>query len=116
MKKEGTGDPRSPDIALGANVKVRELYFEDVPDPAVRFRGNSRRNSVWESRRENLPDEVREGVVYRDVGVRLRIASEVIGSDPDPSNGPDRERENADQGRQRQKTGTQETTTKKEKK
>lgn len=116
MKKEGTGDPKSPDIALGANVKMRELYFERAPDPEVRFRGNTRRNSVWESRRENLPEEVQEGVVYRDAGVRLRIASEVIGSDPDPSNGPDTQRENADQGRQRQKTAKQETETKKEKK
>ncbi len=116
MKREGTGDPRAPDIAFSANVKMRELYFEDVPDPEVRFRGNTERNSVWESRRENLPDGVREGVVYRDAGIRLRIASEVAGSDPDPSNGPDNEGENADQERRRQKTGQQETETKKEKK
>jgi len=115
MKKEGTGYPRAPDIALSANVKMRELYFEEVPDPQVRFRGNTERNSVWEGRRENLPDEVREGVVYRNARVRLRIASEVAGSGPDPSNGPDKEGENRKQERRRQNAGHQETETKKEK-
>ena len=82
MKKEGTGKPRSPDNALDAAVRARELCFEDAPDPEVRFRGSTRRNSVWGSRRENLPDRVREGVVYRDAEVRLRIASEITGGDP----------------------------------
>ena len=68
MKKEGTGKPANPDIALDAGVKMGELCFEKVPDPEVDFRGNTRRNSVWKSRRENLPDEVQEGVTYRDAG------------------------------------------------
>jgi hypothetical protein len=116
MKKEGTGDPRAPDITFSANVKMRELYFEDVPDPEVGFRGNTRRNSVWESKRRNLPDEVEEGVVYRDAGVRVRIATEVAEDDPDSLKRPDKERENAHQERRRQNTGQQETQTKKEKK
>jgi hypothetical protein len=37
---------------------------------------------VWKSKRENLPDEVQEGVIYRNAGVRLRIASEIVNSDP----------------------------------
>ena len=56
MKKEGTGKPRNPDIAIGAAVEMRELRFEKVPDPEVRFRGNTARNSVWKSRRANLPE------------------------------------------------------------
>ena len=82
MKKEGTGEPRSPDIALDADVRTRELYFEEAPEPKVRFRGNTRRNSMWGSRRENLPDEVWEGVAYRAARVRLRIATEIVNSDP----------------------------------
>lgn len=78
MKKEGTGEPQNPDIALNADVRMRELYFDRAPDPGVRFQGNTERNSVWASRRENLPDEVQEGVIYRNAGVRLRIASEVV--------------------------------------
>ena len=92
MKKEGTGQPRSPDIALDADVRTRELYFEEAPEPEVRFRGNTRRNSVWESRRENLPDEVQEGVAYRNARVRLRIATEIVNSDPGFRNSSDKER------------------------
>lgn len=77
MKKEGTGAPRNPDIGLTANVKVRELYFDEVPNTEVRFRGNTRRNSVSKTERENLPEEVREEVTYRDFNIRLRIASEI---------------------------------------
>jgi hypothetical protein len=89
MKKEGTGKPRNPDIAIDAGVEMRELRFEKVPDPEVNFRGNTRRNSVWTSRRTNLPDEVEEGVVYRDAGIRLRIATEVVENPSDHRNSSD---------------------------
>lgn len=92
MKKEGTGEPQNPDIALNAHVRARELHFEEVPDPEVYFRGNTARNSVWESRRENLPDEVQEGVVYRNARVRLRIATEIVNSDPNFWSKSDKER------------------------
>ena len=92
MKKEGTGEPRDPDIALDASVRMRELRFEKVPDPEVHFRGNTGRNSVWTSRRRNLPDQVRESVVYRDAGVRLRIATEIVESSSGPWNSSDHER------------------------
>jgi hypothetical protein len=86
MKKEGTGKPRNPDIAIDASVEMRELRFEKVPDPEVNFRGNTRRNSVWTSRRTNLPDEVEEDVVYRDAGIKLRIATEVVRRPSDSEN------------------------------
>jgi hypothetical protein len=82
VKKEGTGKPQDPAIALDADVRMRELRFEEAPDPEVRFLGNTGRNSVWGSRRENLPVEVQEGVVYRNTRVRLRIASEIVDKDP----------------------------------
>lgn len=115
MKKEGTGEPLTPDIALDADVKMRALSFEEAPNPEVRFRGNTGRNSVWKSRRENLPDEVQEGVVYRDAEVRLRIATEVVGGEPDVLNSSDEEREKTSQQRRRQRTVGQETETKEEK-
>lgn len=83
MKKEGTGKPRNPDIAFDASVRMRELHFEKAPNPEVSFWGNTRRNSAWQSERENLPEEVDEGVLYRGAGVRLRIASEIVNSGPD---------------------------------
>ena len=92
MKKEGTGKPRNPDIAIDAGVEMRELRFEKVPDPEVNFRGNTRRNSVWTSRRTNLPDEVEEGVVYRDAAIKLRIATEVVENPSDSGNSSEHER------------------------
>jgi hypothetical protein len=86
MKKEGTGRPRDPDIAIDAGVQMRELRFEKVPDPEVRFRGNTERNSVWTSRRTNLPDEIEEDVVYREAGIKLRIATEVVRRPSDSGN------------------------------
>jgi hypothetical protein len=91
MKKEGTGKPENPDISLDAEVRMRELCLDSAPNPEVRFRGNTERNSVWGSRRENLPDEVREGVVYRDAEVRLRIATEMVNGDPGCWNNSDSE-------------------------
>ncbi len=82
VKKEGTGKPQNPDIALDADVRMRELHFEEVPNSEVDFRGNTGRTSVWKSRRENLPNEVREGVIYRNARVRLRIATEIVNGDP----------------------------------
>lgn len=116
MKKEGTGKPRNPDIAFDAAVRMRELYFEEMPNPEVRFRGSTRRNSVWESRRENLPDEVQEGVVYRNAGVRLRIASEMVDGEPDLMNSLNKERERTSLEHRGQKTGEQETDGKEEEK
>ena len=92
MKKEGTGKPQDPDIALDADVRMRELRFEKVPDPVVRFWGNTPRNSVWTSRRVNLPDEVREGVSYRDAGIRLRVATEVVENPSEHENSSERRR------------------------
>jgi hypothetical protein len=103
MKKEGTGNPQNPDIAFDAEVRMEELRFEEVPDPEVRFRGNTMRNSVWRSSRENLPDRVREGVVYRNAGVRLRIASEIIVSDSAFQNTLDKVRVNVDLEHQERK-------------
>jgi|SRR5215210_4723315 len=92
MKKQGTGKPQNPDIAINAGVRMRELSFQKVPDPEVYFRGNTGRNSVWTSRRANLPEEVEEGVVYRDAGVRLRIATEIVENPSDQGNSSDHRR------------------------
>ena len=64
-----------PDLSLTAHVTARELRFTKVPNPTVEFPGRPERATVWEADRENLPREVRPGVTYRNVGVRLRITS-----------------------------------------
>ncbi len=98
MRKEGTGKPQNPDIALDAYVRMGELHFEEVPEPEVFFRGNTMRNSVWESRRESLPDEVQDGVFYRNARVRLRIATEIVNSDHGFWNSSDEEGVQTDLG------------------
>jgi hypothetical protein len=65
----------------------------------VNFRGSTGRTSVWESRRDNLPDEVREGVIYRNAGVRLRIATEIVNSDPGFWYNSEQEREKQNKGK-----------------
>lgn len=109
VKKEGTGKPQNPDISLDVDVRARELYFEEVPETEVRFRGNTKRNSVWRSKRENLPHEVQEGIVYRNARVRLQIASEIVNSDPDFQNSSYKERVDTNTEDSEQKTGEQES-------
>jgi hypothetical protein len=75
--------PENPDIELTADVKARELRFEEVPETEVRFPGYPERESASGTDRENLPDEVEPGVTYRDPRVRLRIASKLAAADRD---------------------------------
>jgi hypothetical protein len=65
----------SADLSITARITARELRFEKVPNPRVEFSGRPRRETVWRAERENLPEEVRPGVTYRDIGIRLRITS-----------------------------------------
>jgi hypothetical protein len=74
----------TPDIEFTANVRAREMRFDEVPETEVSFRGQPERASVSDTERENLPEKVRRGVAYRNFSLRLRIATELIESEPDP--------------------------------
>jgi hypothetical protein len=63
------------DIVITATIQAKELRFEIVPTPTVEFPGTKEKQTVWEADRENLPPQVQPGVVYRDIGIRLRIYS-----------------------------------------
>jgi hypothetical protein len=65
--------PENPDIELTADVKTRELRFEEVPETEVR--------PPAQTERENLPEEVEPDVTYRNPGIRLRIASALADAD-----------------------------------
>jgi hypothetical protein len=67
-----------PDISLTANVKARELRFDEVPKAEVRFWGDPKRVSVSGTERKNLPESVQRGVRYRNVKVQLRAATELM--------------------------------------
>lgn len=68
-------DEKNSDLVITANVRAKELKFEIVPTPTVTFPGNKERQTVWEADRTNLPEKVEPGVIYRDIGIRLRIYS-----------------------------------------
>jgi pyruvate/2-oxoglutarate dehydrogenase complex dihydrolipoamide acyltransferase (E2) component len=82
--QNAAGRVGTPDIEFSANVKARELRFEEVPETEVRFWGQPERNSVSANERKNLPEEVQQGVTYRDVSVRSRIASELVAIEEEP--------------------------------
>jgi hypothetical protein len=68
-------DEKNSDLVITATVRAKELKFETVPTPKVDFPGTQPRQTVWEADRTNLPPKVEPGVVYRDIGIRLRIYS-----------------------------------------
>jgi hypothetical protein len=65
----------SADLVITANVTARELKFEVVPNPDVKFTGQPERQTVWKAERQNLPAQVQPGVTYRNIGIRLKIVS-----------------------------------------
>ncbi len=86
--------PDKPDIELTADVKARELRFEEVPETEVRFPGSPERESASGTDRENLPEEVEPGVTYHDPRVRLRIATALATAEEERgNNGPERPEE-----------------------
>ena len=66
-----------PDVELTAEVASRELRFEEVPETKVRFPGYSEGQTVSETKRKNLPEEVEEGVTYRDSRIQYRGAAQL---------------------------------------
>jgi len=86
------------DISITGRVTAESLVFRKVPNPRVEFTGRPRRDTAWETERTNLPEQVRPGVTYRDIGITLRITSvfadierivaealgEVPAADPEP--------------------------------
>jgi hypothetical protein len=76
--KKRLDKPENPDIEFTANVKARELRFDEVPDTEV--------HPPAQTERENLPEKVQPvhaGITFRDVSVEVRIANELTVSEPD---------------------------------
>jgi len=74
--REHPDKPVNPDIELTADVRARELRFEEVPETDV--------HPPAQTDRENLPRKVQPGVTYRNPRVRLRIASALVDAGDDP--------------------------------
>jgi hypothetical protein len=81
-KEERSVVPEGPDIEIAADVKARELRFDEVPETKV--------HPPAQTERENLPEEVRSehaGVTFRNVSVRMRIANELTITEPEEQEG-----------------------------
>jgi hypothetical protein len=74
-------DVEAADVALIANITIRELRFDRVPNPTVEFLGKRNTSTIWHADRYNLPDKVEPGVTYRNVGIRLKITSRLADID-----------------------------------
>ena len=77
-RKERAITPENPDVEFTAEVKARELRFEEVPDTEV--------HPPAQTKRENLPERVRPtdaGTTFRNISVQVRIANELSISEPD---------------------------------
>ncbi len=80
--KERSVVPDGPDIELTADVKARELRFDEVPQTEV--------HPPAQTERENLPEEIRPehaGVTFRNISVRMRIANELTVAGPEERGG-----------------------------
>jgi pyruvate/2-oxoglutarate dehydrogenase complex dihydrolipoamide acyltransferase (E2) component len=82
--QDAAGGVENPGIDFLATVKARELRFEEEPQTELRFWGHPERNSVSVNESKNLPEKVQQGVTYRDVSVRSRIASELVATEEEP--------------------------------
>jgi len=81
-RKERSVVPDGPDIEIAADVKARELRFDEVPETKV--------HPPAQTERENLPEEVRPehaGITFRNISVRMRIANELTIAEPDEQGG-----------------------------
>ena len=68
-------EPEEPDVEMAASVRAKELRFEIKPRVDVVAYSDSGATAESGSERENLPDELEEGVTYRDFAVRWRAAA-----------------------------------------
>ena len=83
MKEKRPEALEIPDIEFTADVKGRELRFDEVPETEVQFWGRPERASVSGTERKNLPEEVRRAVTYRNFSVQLRLATDLIDTQAD---------------------------------
>ena len=72
---------REPDVEIAARVRADEVRFACKPEVRVRAYADAPATAESVSERENLPDEVQPGVIYRDVSVRWRLAARLDDSD-----------------------------------
>jgi hypothetical protein len=66
---------REPDVEIAAALRADELRFECKPRVRVVAHSDSPASAESVSERENLPDVLEPGVMYRDFAVRWHVAA-----------------------------------------
>jgi hypothetical protein len=69
MTSRGRRKRALADIEVGAAARARRLRFRRKPEARVEFEGGPGLESDSHTERENLPQEIEPGIVYRDVRV-----------------------------------------------
>ena len=64
---------RPPDIEAGATVQMKRLRFREKPEVEAHAKGSPDVETTSEGERENLPDEVEPGKVYRNARIRRHV-------------------------------------------
>ena len=71
-------DDEPADVEVFTGVRARSLRFGKVPETKVWFEGEPAERSSSRTERENLPEEVKPGVTYRDAKVRWTARSRIV--------------------------------------
>ena len=74
---EGSAEPPA-DVEIEAAASAAELRVRERSHTRTRVRGGGDVRKDELARRENLPDRLEPGRVYRDVRVRRRISGHVV--------------------------------------
>lgn len=66
---------QEPDLEITGTVHVETLHVVKAGEVRVEFWGTPKRDTLWETRRVNLPEDVQDGSTYRDVRLDFAIRS-----------------------------------------
>ena len=72
MGGRGETGNRPFDVEIGASATARRVRFEDAPETRTEFVRGRGDEAESETTRENLPERIEPGAVYRDVRVAWR--------------------------------------------
>lgn len=63
------------DISLSTRVRAKDLFFFETGKVKVTFPGQDKENTLFKTEKQNLPKEVKPGVHYNNIDVKMNIFS-----------------------------------------
>jgi hypothetical protein len=76
--------PEEPDVEIHASAKAREIRFHHRPDVTVDAVAEPTGECASDSERTGLPDQVAEGVTYRDIQIDFRVIAKLTAPGVEP--------------------------------